>query len=91
MVKGLPLILLPLIRTWSLCGPCLTAVYETSYLEGDVMTTAAEGCRTRLVGVACEEVDCRTSSAVTFWFQGAWPSTGVAHFHHNTCWVVGSG
>ena len=30
------------------------------------MATAAESCRAWLVGVACKEVDCRTSSAVTF-------------------------
>ena len=41
MVKGLPLISLSLTRTWSLCWPRLHAVYDTSYLEGEVMATSA--------------------------------------------------
>ena len=41
MVKGLPLISLPLTRTWSLCCPRLTAVYGTSYREGDITAAAA--------------------------------------------------
>ena len=78
MVKGLPLISLPLTRTWSLCWPRLTAVYDTSYWEGDITATAPmtagtcvvigagfldHGHQPVLVGVACE-VGC--SSAVTF-------------------------
>ena len=78
MVKGLPLIFLPLTRIWRLCCPRLTAVYDTSYRDGDITATAALTAGTCavigagfldhshqgvLVGVACE-VGC--SSAVTF-------------------------
>ena len=80
MVKGLPLISLLLTRTWSLCWPRLTAVYDTSYLEGDVATTATHfsgfldhGHRLDLVlvGVASET---SSSSAVTFcWSEHGLP------------------
>ena len=57
MVKGLPLISMSLSRTCSLCWPRLMAVYDTSYLEGEVVATAActaGGFMDGLVGVALE-------------------------------------
>ena len=40
MMKGLPLISLLFTRTWNLCWPRLTAVYDTLYWEGDIVVTS---------------------------------------------------
>ena len=85
MVKGLLLISLPLTRTWSLCWPRLTAVYNTSYREGDITATAAlivvhadlvdHGHQSVPVGVACEG---DSSSAVTYcWSEHGLPLQSV--------------
>ena len=90
MVKGLLLISLPLTRTWSLCCPRLTAVYDTSYREGYITATGAlmagscsvvdaglvdHGHQPVPMGVACEG---GSSSAVTYcWSEHGLPLQSV--------------
>ena len=91
MVKGLPLISLSLIRTWSLCWPRLTAVYDTSYREGEVTSTLTlsfldHGHRLALVGVALEM---GSSSAVTFcWSEHGLPLESLSSTRTCVGWLA---
>ena len=95
MVKGLPLISLLLTRTWSLCWPRLTAVYDTLCWEGDVATTLTSfsgfldhGHRLDLVlvGVASEM---SSSSAVTFcWSEHGLPLESLSSTRTCVGWLA---
>ena len=68
MVKGLPLISLLLIRTWSLSKPRVPAVYDTLYWEGDIALTV-------LCDISSFEAsEMSSSSAVTF----CWSEHGLS-------------
>ena len=91
MVKGLPLISLSLTRTWSLCWPRLTAVYDTSYREGEVTVTLTlsfldHGHRLALVGVVLE---ISISSAVTFcWSEHGLPLESLSSTRTCVGWLA---
>ena len=95
MVKGLPLISLLLTRTWSLCWPQLTTVYDTLYWEGDVATIAMHFSGfldhnhrlTRLlVGVASEM---SSSSAVIFcWSEHGLPLESLSSTRKCVGWLA---
>ena len=59
MVKGLPVVSLLFTKMWRLCRPRCSALYDTSYREGELYITSVSKSGDDEVGVGSSEIGCR--------------------------------